>query len=56
LGQLRESFPNSNPQEAQLLNPIKTSVIQGMQIAKFNKKDAIKAGYESGLTGDPEVV
>jgi ABC-type nitrate/sulfonate/bicarbonate transport system substrate-binding protein len=30
--------------------------IQGMQIAKFNKKDAIKAGYESGLTGDPEVV
>ena len=30
--------------------------IQGMQIAKFNKKEAIKAGYDSGLTGDPEVV
>jgi len=30
--------------------------IQGMQIAKFNKKEAIKAGYDSGLTGDPEIV
>src|SRR5439155_18639750 len=30
--------------------------IQGMQLAKFNKKEAIKAGYDSGLTGDPEVV
>ncbi|MBM4296982.1 MAG: ABC transporter substrate-binding protein [Deltaproteobacteria bacterium] len=30
--------------------------IQGMQLAKFNKREAIKAGYESGLSGDPEVV
>jgi ABC-type nitrate/sulfonate/bicarbonate transport system substrate-binding protein len=30
--------------------------IQGMQLAKFNKKEAIKAGYDSGLTGDPEIV
>jgi ABC-type nitrate/sulfonate/bicarbonate transport system substrate-binding protein len=30
--------------------------IQGMQVAKFNKKEAIKAGYDSGLTGDPEIV
>lgn len=30
--------------------------IQGMQLAKFNKKEAIKAGYDSGLSGDPEVV
>jgi ABC-type nitrate/sulfonate/bicarbonate transport system substrate-binding protein len=30
--------------------------IQGMQLAKFNKKEAIKAGYESGLSGDPEIV
>ena len=29
--------------------------IQGMQIAKFNKKEAIKAGYDR-LTGDPEIV
>jgi ABC-type nitrate/sulfonate/bicarbonate transport system substrate-binding protein len=30
--------------------------IQGIQLAKFNKKEAIKAGYDSGLSGDPEVV
>jgi NitT/TauT family transport system substrate-binding protein len=30
--------------------------IQGIQLAKFNKKEAIKAGYESGLQGDPDVV
>jgi ABC-type nitrate/sulfonate/bicarbonate transport system substrate-binding protein len=30
--------------------------IQGIQLAKFNKQEAIKAGYESGLTGDPDVV
>lgn len=30
--------------------------IQGINIAKFNKKEAIRAGYESGLQGDPEVV
>lgn len=30
--------------------------IQGINIAKFNKKEAIKAGYESGLQGDPEIV
>jgi len=34
----------------------KRPYIQGMQIAKFNKNEAIKAGYDSGLTGDPEVV
>lgn len=30
--------------------------IQGIQLAKFNKKEAIKAGYDSGLSGDPEIV
>jgi ABC-type nitrate/sulfonate/bicarbonate transport system substrate-binding protein len=30
--------------------------IQGIHLAKFNKQEAIKAGYESGLQGDPEVV
>ena len=30
--------------------------IQGINMAKFNKKETIKAGYESGLQGDPEVV
>jgi NitT/TauT family transport system substrate-binding protein len=30
--------------------------IQGIQLAKFNKKEAIKAGFDSGLTGDAEIV
>jgi ABC-type nitrate/sulfonate/bicarbonate transport system substrate-binding protein len=30
--------------------------IMGIQLAKFNKKDAIKAGYDSGLQGDPDIV
>ena len=30
--------------------------VQGIQLAKFNKKEAIKAGYDSGLTGDAEIV
>jgi ABC-type nitrate/sulfonate/bicarbonate transport system substrate-binding protein len=30
--------------------------IQGMQLAKHNKKEALKAGYESGLSGEAEVV
>lgn len=30
--------------------------IQGIQLAKFNKKEALKAGYEAGLQGDPEIV
>jgi ABC-type nitrate/sulfonate/bicarbonate transport system substrate-binding protein len=30
--------------------------IQGIHLAKFNKKEAIKAGYESGLQGDSEIV
>jgi len=30
--------------------------IMGMQIAKYNKKEAIKAGYDSGLTGEADIV
>lgn len=30
--------------------------IQGIQLAKFNKKEAIKAGYQAGLHGEPEIV
>jgi sulfonate transport system substrate-binding protein len=32
------------------------ALILGINLAKNNKKDAIKAGYESGLQGDPETV
>ena len=30
--------------------------IQGIQLAKFNKKEAIKAGYDSGMQGESDVV
>ncbi|MBI4525909.1 MAG: ABC transporter substrate-binding protein [Deltaproteobacteria bacterium] len=30
--------------------------IMGMQLARNNKKEAIKAGFETGLKGDPEMV
>ena len=30
--------------------------IQGINLAKHNKKEAIKAGYEAGLQGDAEIV
>jgi ABC-type nitrate/sulfonate/bicarbonate transport system substrate-binding protein len=30
--------------------------VQGIQLAKFNKKEAIKAGYDSGLQGEPDIV
>jgi ABC-type nitrate/sulfonate/bicarbonate transport system substrate-binding protein len=30
--------------------------IQGIQLPKYNKREAIKAGFDSGLQGDPEIV
>lgn len=30
--------------------------IMGIQLAKFNKREAIKAGFDSGLNGDPDIV
>ena len=30
--------------------------IQGIQLTKFNKKEAIKAGYDSGMQGEPNIV
>ena len=47
--EMLEKFPETSKRTLK-------AYIQGMQIAKFNKKEAIKAGYESGLTADPEVV
>jgi ABC-type nitrate/sulfonate/bicarbonate transport system substrate-binding protein len=32
------------------------ALILGMQFAKFNKQEAIKIGYASGLQGEPDVV
>ena len=30
--------------------------IQGMQLAKYNKREAIKAGYDAGMQGDADIV
>lgn len=30
--------------------------IQGINLAKFNKQEAIKSGYEAGLQGEPDIV
>jgi NitT/TauT family transport system substrate-binding protein len=30
--------------------------IQGINLAKFNKQEAIKSGYETGLQGEPDIV
>ena len=32
------------------------ALVLGIQLAKENKKEAIKAGYYAGLTGDPDIV
>jgi len=32
------------------------AVIQGMQFAKHNRQEAIKIGFASGLTGDPDII
>lgn len=32
------------------------ALIMGLQLAKNNKEEAIKAGYQAGLTGDPDIV
>jgi ABC-type nitrate/sulfonate/bicarbonate transport system substrate-binding protein len=33
-----------------------TAQILGMQLARNNKREAIKAGYDAGLRGDPDIV
>ena len=30
--------------------------IQGMQLAKFNKREVVKAGYDAGMQGEPDIV
>lgn len=44
-----EKFPETSKR-------VLKAYIQGIQLAKFNKKEAIKAGYDAGLQGDPEIV
>jgi len=30
--------------------------IQGMQLAKYNKREALKAGYDAGMQGEADIV
>jgi NitT/TauT family transport system substrate-binding protein len=48
-GEVLEKYPETTKR-------ILKAYIQGIQLAKFNKKEAIKAGYDSGLQGEPEIV
>jgi ABC-type nitrate/sulfonate/bicarbonate transport system substrate-binding protein len=48
-GEVVEKYPETSKKFLKAL-------ILGIHLAKTNKKEAIKAGYESGLQGDPETV
>lgn len=48
-GEVVEKYPETSKRFLKAL-------ILGIHLAKTNKKEAIKAGYESGLQGDPETV
>jgi hypothetical protein len=32
------------------------AIIQGLRVVRSNKKEALQAGYDSGLKGDPDIV
>ena len=48
-GDVLEKYPETSKR-------ILKALILGIQLAKNNKKEAIKAGFEAGLRGDPELV
>jgi NitT/TauT family transport system substrate-binding protein len=48
-GEVLEKYPDTTKRFLKAL-------ILGVHLAKTNKKEAIKAGYEAGLQGDPEIV
>jgi NitT/TauT family transport system substrate-binding protein len=47
--EMLEKFPETSKR-------VLKAYIQGIQLAKYNKKEAIKAGFDSGLGGDPDIV
>jgi NitT/TauT family transport system substrate-binding protein len=49
----RNEFLEKNPETAK---GFLKALILGIQLAKFNKADAIKAGFEAKLHGEPELV
>jgi NitT/TauT family transport system substrate-binding protein len=48
-GEMLEKYPETTKRFLK-------AVIQGVRFARSNKKEAIQAGYESGLKGDPDIV
>ena len=48
-GEVLEKYPETTKRFLKAL-------ILGIHLAKTNKKEAIKAGYDAGLQGDPEIV
>ncbi len=48
-GEVLEKYPETTKRFLKAL-------VLGIQLAKKNKKEAIKAGYDSGLTGDPDIM
>ena len=48
-GEVLEKYPETTKRFLKAL-------ILGIHLAKTNKKEAIKAGYEAGLQGDAETV
>lgn len=48
-GEMLEKYPETSKRFLKAL-------ILGVQLAKKNKKEAIKAGYEAGLKGEPDIV
>ncbi len=48
-GEMLEKYPETSKRFLKAL-------ILGLQLAKKNKKEAIKAGYEAGLKGEPDIV
>jgi len=48
-GEMLEKYPETT-------NRFLKAVILGMQIARYDKQQAIKIGYAAGLTGEPDVI
>ncbi len=48
-GEMLEKYPETTKRFLK-------AVIQGVRFARSSKKDALQAGYESGLKGDPDIV
>jgi ABC-type nitrate/sulfonate/bicarbonate transport system substrate-binding protein len=48
-GEMLEKYPETTKRFLK-------AVIQGLRLVRNNKKEAIQAGYEAGLKGDPDIV